>query len=169
MSRRCMRCREHFPWFPKFLCGHCSFATYYFPPKGHPIKHRRALTRCELPSRSSWGAHRAPVQREYPREGKLRPRRPTNAIAGKTARRPFQIRRTFADKNHVRTDIMTDIIRAVQHLDAAASLIPAGGPAWGQMPRRDTYATLNREVRRRDTYAQSYSPPAFAPRQYPPG
>jgi hypothetical protein len=57
---------------------------------------------------------------------------------------------------------MTDIIRAVQHLDAAASLIPAGGPAWGQMPRRDTYATLNREALTAGTPMPSPTHPSVA-------
>jgi hypothetical protein len=35
------------------------------------------------------------------------------ATAGKPPGDPFKSRRTFADKNHVRTDIMTDILRAV--------------------------------------------------------
>jgi hypothetical protein len=49
-------------------------------------------------------------------------------------------------QDHDRVDIMTDIFRAVPAPRRSSGAYPGGGTAWGQMPSRDTYATLNREV-----------------------
>jgi hypothetical protein len=66
-----------------------------------------------------------------------RPPRATNRIAGETEAKPLSNHAIRDGQEHAREDIMTDILRAVQPLDAAAALIAGvlrGGKCRGGTP-----------------------------------
>jgi hypothetical protein len=99
------------------------------------------------------------------REGKLRPPHAVNRIAGETEAKPLSNHAIRDGQEHAREDIMTDIFRAAQHLDAAAALI-LRGTAWGR-----TLGVSRTEHRcpgggPRDSTWHRCPASAFAPRQY---
>jgi hypothetical protein len=63
---------------------------------------------------------------QHPREGKPCPSHTANRIAGETQRETLSNHAIRDGQEHAREDIMTDILRAVQHIDAACALIRAG-------------------------------------------